>query len=59
MAVNPKEYHEYFENVDHNNFDAPINECIRQQRFTVIGGEMKKSTAMKTKFSQTNNKRYC
>ena len=41
-----------------DNFDAPINECIEQQRFTVIGGEMQKSTVMGTKLSQTNDKRY-
>ena len=42
--------------IDH--FDAPNNECIEQQRFTIIGGEMQKSTITKTKLPQTNDKRY-
>ena len=41
-----------------DNVEARINEYKKQQKFTVIVGEMQKITAMKTKFSQTNDKRY-
>ena len=41
-----------------DNFEAPINEYKEQQRFKIIGGEMQKTTVMKTKCSQTNGKRY-
>ena len=41
-----------------DSFETPANEYEEQQRFTVIDGKMQKTTVMKTKFSQTNDKRY-
>ena len=40
------------------NFDVPKNEYCEQQQFSVIVSEMTKTSAAKTKFSQTNNKRF-
>ena len=36
----------------------PENEFNEQQRFSIVGGEMQKTSVMKTKFSQTNDKRF-
>ena len=87
LAVNPKEYFEYFcdervnkkhkeikkgsRGMDFENFTSRIaslneikslrNPSIQfqeQQRFKIRGGEMEKTSIVKSKFSQTNNKRF-
>ena len=40
------------------NFDILQNEYCEQQRFSIVGGEMQKTSIMKTKFSHTNDKRF-
>lgn len=40
------------------NFENPKKEYQEQQRFSVVGGKMQKASIMKTKFSQTNGKRF-
>ena len=40
------------------NFENSENEYQEQQRFSVVGGKMQKASIMKTKFSQTNGKRF-
>ena len=40
------------------NFDAPKNEYSKQGQFSIVGGEMVKTSIMKTKFTQTNDKRF-
>ena len=41
-----------------DNFEALKNEYANQSRFTIIGGEMQQTTIVKSKFSQTNDKRF-
>ena len=40
------------------NFDNPKNKYCEQQRCSIQGREMTKTAVMKTKFSQTNDKRF-
>ena len=39
-------------------FKAPKIEKMTQSRFTIVGGEMEPTTISKSKFSQTNDKRF-
>ena len=40
------------------NFEMLKNEYKEQQRFSIIGGEMQKTSMLKSKFSQANDKRF-
>ena len=39
-------------------FEAPKTEKMTQSRFTIVGGEMEQTIILKSKFSQTNDKRF-